>query len=366
MSSVRRRVAVLFGGRSGEHPISIRSSRYVVDSLDRQRFDLALIGIDRAGGWHLCSESQYRQLDQEVTGPDLPTVVPVPGSGGCTLIDPRRPGETVAVIDVAFPVLHGPYGEDGALQGTLEMLDVPYVGIGVLGAAVCMDKDVCKRLLRDAGIPVVPFAVVCARDWAAQPAAVLAAVADLGASLFVKPANLGSSLGVSRVTRPAELEPAISRAFALDVKVLVERAIDGREIECAVLGNDVPEASVPGEIIPGDAFYSYEDKYAAASTSQLRIPAPLTDAMRERVRDTAVRAFRALECCGMARVDFFLEKGSETLYLNELNTVPGFTSISMYPKLWAASGLPGTELASRLVELALDRHQQRRRLGTAG
>jgi len=363
MSTVRRRVAVLFGGRSGEHPISIRSSRYVVDSLDRERFELVLIGIDRRGGWHLCSESQYHQLDQEVIAEALPTVAAVPGCGGCTLVDPRRPGETVAAIDVAFPVLHGPYGEDGTLQGMLEMLDVPYVGIGVLGAAVCMDKDICKRLLRDAGIPVVPFEVVGARRWAEQPAAVIAEAARLGPSLFVKPANLGSSLGVSKVSAPADLESAIARALALDVKVLIERAIDGREIECAVLGNDAPEASVPGEIVPGEAFYSYDDKYAASSTSQLRIPAPLPDDLRQRVRDTAIRAFRVLECCGMARVDFFLETGSAALYLNELNTVPGLTSISMYPKLWAASGVTGTALVSRLIELALDRHQQRRRLG---
>lgn len=363
--SGRCRVAVLFGGRSGEHPISIRSSRYVVDSLDRQRFELVLVGIDRRGGWHLCSEAQYRQLGQEVIPDGLPTVFPVPGSGDCTLVDPRRPGESVAAIDVAFPVLHGPYGEDGALQGMLEMLDVPYVGIGVLGAAICMDKDICKRLLRDAGIAVVPFEVVNAREWAAQPAAVAARIAHLGASLFVKPANLGSSLGVSKVSNAPELESAIERALALDVKVLVERAIDGREIECAVLGNDVPDASVPGEILPGEAFYSYDDKYAATSKSELRIPAPLSDDMRQRVRETAMRAFRALECCGMARVDFFLENGSAALYLNELNTVPGFTSISMYPKLWATSGLSGPQLVTRLIELALERHHQRRRLGTA-
>jgi D-alanine-D-alanine ligase len=355
----RLRVGVMFGGRSGEHPISIRSSRYVVDSLDRDRFDLVLVGIDRAGSWQLCSEAHYRTIDREVTGTGTTRVVAVPGAGRCGLLDPDNPGRALPELDVVFPILHGPYGEDGTIQGLLDMLDVAYVGVGVLAAAVCMDKDVCKRLLRDAGLPVVPFQVVTAQRWARSPAEVCAAAEGLGLPLFVKPANLGSSLGVSRVATAAELDGAMRLALSMDTKVLVERAIDGREIECAVLGNDEPQASVPGEIVPGEAFYSFDDKYAADSAARLLIPAPLAEDLRETVRELAVRAFVALQCTGMARVDFFLEKTTARLYVNELNTIPGFTSISMYPKLWEASGVSAGMLVTRLIELALERHAVR-------
>lgn len=360
MSKQRLRVGVVFGGRSGEHPISIRSSRYVVDSLDRDRFDLVLIGIDRAGGWHLCSEAAYRGLQGEVTAAGTTPVVPLPRGGRCGLLNPQNPAASLPDLDVVFPILHGPYGEDGTIQGLLDMLDVPYVGVGVLGAAVCMDKDVCKRLLRDAGMPVVPFEVVTPRRWADDAAGVRAAAAKLGSPVFVKPANLGSSLGVARVTAPADLDAAVARAFELDSKLLIERGVDGREIECAVLGNDRPQASLPGEIEPGEAFYSFDDKYAADSQAKLLIPAPLSDALREQVRDMALRAFIALECSGMARVDFFLERGTDRLYINELNTIPGFTSISMYPKLWEASGMGARELVARLIDLALERRASRR------
>lgn len=363
MSAAKTCVGVVFGGRSGEHPISIRSSRYVVDSLDRDRFELVLVGIDRAGGWHLCSEAAYRALDQELTGTGTIPVVPVPRAGRCALLDPRNPGGLLPELDVVFPVLHGPYGEDGTIQGLLDMLDVAYVGVGVLGAAVCMDKDVSKRLLREAHIPVVPCEVVTAHRWAHEAAAVRGAAARLGTPLFVKPASLGSSLGVTKVSVAADLDDAVARALALDGKILIERGIDGREIECAVLGNDEPEASVPGEIVPGQAFYSFDDKYAADSQARLLIPAPLADDLRETVRALAVRAFRALECSGMARVDFFLERGSDRLYVNELNTIPGFTSISMYPKLWEASGVSGGQLVTRLIELALERHAARGQRG---
>jgi D-alanine-D-alanine ligase len=263
---------------------------------------------------------------------------------------------------VVFPILHGPYGEDGTIQGLLEMLGVPYVGVGVLGAAVCMDKDICKRLLRDAAVPVVPCDVVTARRWGREPASVRAAAARLGTPLFVKPANLGSSLGVSKVAALADLDAAVDRALAMDTKVLIERGIDGREIEVAVLGNDDVQTSVPGEIVPGEAFYSFDDKYAAASQARLLIPAPLTDGQVAAARDLALRAFTALSCAGMARVDLFLEKSTEQFYVNEVNTIPGFTSISMYPKLWEASGLPGRALVTQLIDLAVERHTSRRGL----
>jgi D-alanine-D-alanine ligase len=363
MSAAKPRIGVVFGGRSGEHPISIRSSRYVVDSLDRSRFELVLVGIDRAGGWHLCSEAAYRSLGEELTADGTTPVVPVPRDGRCGLLNPRDPAQALPELDVVFPILHGPYGEDGTIQGLLDMLDVAYVGVGVLGAAICMDKDVSKRLLRDAGIPVVPSEVVTARRWADDAAAVRAAALRLGNPVFVKPANLGSSLGVAKVASAADLDAVIARALSMDSKVLIEQGIVGREIECAVLGNESPQASVPGEIVPGETFYSFDDKYAADSHARLLIPAPLPDALSDAVRDMAVRAFRTLECCGMARVDFFLERGTDRLYINELNTIPGFTSISMYPKLWEASGLPGRALVTRLIELALERRAARRRLG---
>jgi len=366
MAVAKPRVGVLFGGRSGEHPISIRSSRYVVDSLDRDRFELVLIGIDRSGGWHLCPEARYREFDQEVHAAGTTPVVPVPRGTCCGLLNPNDPGQVLPELDVVFPILHGPYGEDGTVQGLLDMLDVAYVGVGVLGAAVCMDKDVCKRLLRDAGIPIVPFEVVTALRWSREADAVRAAVRQLAYPLFVKPAGLGSSLGVTKVAGATELDAAIGRALALDTKILIERGIDGREIECAVLGNETPQASLPGEIVPGETFYSFDDKYAAGSQARLLIPSPLADDVREKIRALAVRAFAVLECSGMARVDFFLEHATGQLYINELNTIPGFTSISMYPKMWEASGLSGRELVTRLIELGLERHAVRQRTARAG
>ena len=365
MTAAPRVVGILFGGRSGEHPIAIRSSQFVVESLDRRRFTPVLIGIDRAGGWHLLEEAAYWQLEGEVGAAAGRRVVPIAaGDGRCGLLDPAAPHVALPALDVVFPVLHGPYGEDGTMQGLLETFDVPYAGIGVLGAAVCMDKDVCKRLLRDAGLPIVPYVLIRAHEWAHAAPRLSAEALALGAPLFVKPASLGSSLGVTRVSEPATatFSAAVDAALAFDAKVLVERGIDGREIECAVLGNEAPRASLPGEILPGDAFYSYADKYAADSLAQTRIPAALDAATRERVRELALRAYTALECSGMARVDFFLERASGALYVNELNTVPGFTSISMYPKLWAAEGVGGTALVTRLLELGEERWATRRRL----
>lgn len=359
MTSVPR-VGILFGGRSGEHPISIRSSRFVVESLDRRRFEPVLIGIDRRGGWHLLDEEAYGALADEVAAADGRLVAPIARGGRLGFIDPEHPLDPLPEVDVVFPVLHGPYGEDGTMQGLLDTFDVPYVGVGVLAAAVCMDKDVCKRLLRDAGIGIVPYVAVTARTWRDEREAIRTAVAGLGLPLFIKPASLGSSLGVTRITDAAALDAAVEQALALDAKVLIERGIAGREIECAVLGNDAPQAAVPGEILPGEVFYSYDDKYAADSQAQTRIPAELDEATREQVRALAVRAYAALECTGMARVDFFLEHDTGALYINELNTIPGFTSISMYPKMWAAAGVDGPALVTRLLELAVERCTARR------
>jgi D-alanine-D-alanine ligase len=359
------RVGIIFGGRSGEHEISLRSARSIADAIDPVRYDVTLIGIDRTGRWHVLDERTFKRL----TDAALPSldgtgteVMLLPTPGGRDLIAPGTPAVSLGRIDVLFPVLHGTYGEDGTIQGLLELADIPYVGSGVLGSAVGMDKDVQKRLLQAAGIPVVPFLTATHRQWDVDAAAVTAAAGDIGLPLFVKPANLGSSVGITKVKTLDTLAAAVATALEYDNKVIIEQGINAREIECAVLGNDQPEASMPGEISPHAEFYSYEAKYIDASGATLRIPAPLTPTQSEAVRHLAVQAFLLLDCAGMARVDFFLDRDTDTLYVNELNTIPGFTTISMYPKLWEASGVSYTELIHRLIELALQRHAQRSRL----
>jgi D-alanine-D-alanine ligase len=361
----RLRVGIVFGGRSGEHEISLRSARSIVDAIDRGRYDVTLIGIDRTGRWHVLDEPMFQGL----TDAALPAL---DGSGTEVMLPPTPGGHDLVVrgastasldkLDVVFPVLHGTFGEDGTMQGLLELADIPYVGSGVLGSAIGMDKDVQKRLLQGAGIPVVPFVTATPRQWEADERAVMAAAAEIGLPLFVKPANLGSSVGITKVKTLDALAAGVATAFAYDNKIVIEQGINAREIECAVLGNDAPEASLPGEICPHAEFYSYEAKYVDRAGATLRIPAPLTPTQTAAVRDLAVQVFLALDCAGMARVDFFLDRDTDTLYVNELNTIPGFTTISMYPKLWEASGVPYTELIHRLIDLALQRHAQRSRL----
>lgn len=358
--SARIRVGVLFGGRSCEHEISILSARNVLAALDRTRFEPVLIGVDRAGRWLLQKEAFLLQSGDDPRRVGLQAVAPsvsLDHDDG-TLV--TRDG--VSRVDVIFPVLHGPHGEDGCVQGLLELAGIPYVGAGVLGSAVGMDKDVMKRLLRDAGIPVAPFRTLRRHVFEQDPDAVCAMASELGFPLFTKPANLGSSVGVRRVKDPGELREALAHAFRFDEKVLAEKAIVGREIEVSVLGNRVPMASVPGEILveSGDGFYSYDAKYVDEKGARLCIPAKLGDDETQRVQELAVRTFLALECSGLARVDCFLdEKG--TFLVNEINTLPGFTSVSMYPKLWEASGMTSSELVARLIELALERHAERAR-----
>jgi D-alanine-D-alanine ligase len=269
-------------------------------------------------------------------------------------------------LDVVFPVLHGPYGEDGTVQGLLELANVPYVGAGVLGSAVGMDKAVMKTLFAAAGLPIVGHQVVLRHEWRQAAPAVIARVArELSYPVFVKPANLGSSVGISKAKSDEEFTSAMQLALQFDRKIVIEAAVpDAREIECAVLGNDTPEASVPGEIVPGREFYDYEAKYLDEGSKAI-VPAPLRDDQREAVRKMAIAAFRAVDGAGMARVDFLLERGRETLYLNEVNTIPGFTTISMYPKMWEASGLSYPELIDRLIRLALERHAEKQQLRTS-
>ena len=364
----KTRVIILFGGRSAEHEISLLSARNVVSALDRTRFEPVLIGIDREGRWHRESERTLaaaagspRGLALDPAAPAIAIEEGLVGAGGGGLA-----GLAAGADTVVFPVLHGTYGEDGTMQGLLELAGVGYVGAGVLGSAVGMDKDVAKRLLRDAGIPIVDFALVTAAGMRADPAAALAPAQALGYPLFVKPANAGSSVGVTKVPAPAALEPAVRAALQFDRKVLIERAVDAREIECAVLGNDDPIASVPGEIVVHhrDGFYSYDAKYVDADGASWKIPAELPAETAARVRALSVATFRALDLAGMARVDFFLARDTGALYVNEVNTIPGFTAVSMYPKMWQASGLSPTDLVTRLIELAIERRDARRSLKT--
>ncbi len=361
------RVIILFGGRSAEHEVSLLSARNIFLALDRNRFDALLVGIDKQGRWRVEPEATLlnakgdpRDLRLSAVGAEVS--VPVRPTAG-TAVDGAA---MLTRDDVVFPVLHGTYGEDGTAQGLFELADVAYVGAGTLGSAIGMDKDVSKRLLAQAGLPVVPWQTISAVAFARDPVAVHARVAPLGYPLFVKPANAGSSVGVTRVSTPADLDGALRTAFAFDQKALVETAIDAREVECAVLGNDDPQASLPGEIIikHRDGFYSYDAKYVDPDGADFRIPADIPAATSARLQDLAVDTFRALELSGMARVDFFIDRASGAVYINEVNTIPGFTAISMYPKMWEASGVPAQILVSRLIDLAIERRRARRALKT--
>jgi D-alanine-D-alanine ligase len=319
---MKLRVAVLYGGRSGEHEVSIRSAQSIMEAMDRSKYEVIPYFISQEGKWS--------------PGP----ILPEPGAA--------------AGIDVVFPVLHGTFGEDGTIQGILELADLPYVGAGVLGSSIAMDKEVMKRLCRERDLPVVEYLVLSRSDLDAE-----AVCRRFAFPLFVKPANLGSSVGISKARNCAELSAALALAAQYDRKVIVERAIEGPELECSVMGNDEPVASLPCEILPSRAFYDYEDKYIL-DQARFKVPAELAAEQIEAVRRLAVECYRAVECSGMARVDFLLEDATGRLYINEINTIPGFTSISMFPKMWEHSGLPYPKLIDRLIELALERHQQKK------
>ncbi|HWO07676.1 MAG TPA: D-alanine--D-alanine ligase family protein [Candidatus Paceibacterota bacterium] len=331
------RIAVLFGGKSAEHEVSILSARNVVRALDRRKYDIGTVCIDTKGVWKYAKES---------------------------LLETGRRVEDIFgflhTFDVVFPVLHGPFGEDGTVQGLLKLADVPFVGAGVLGSAVGMDKDVMKRLLRDAGIPIARFAVVHSHE----KIRFADAKKKLGLPMFVKPANLGSSVGVSKVRNEKEFNAALRHAFEYDTKILVEEFVDGREIECSVLGNERPVASVPGELVLNSEFYSYEAKYLDPEAMIPQIPAHLPKKRVKEIQRMAVLVFKTLCCEGMARVDFFVTKLGKVL-VNEINTIPGFTSISMYPKMWEEWGMPYPKLIDTLIRLAIERHEKEKRLKTS-
>lgn len=381
----RLRVGVIYGGRSGEHEVSIASAASILKHLDRDRYEAVAIRIDKDGRWQLpdrtpTAASASEVLEQARAQGARPArigretlMLARPGDEALLTIEHAGDGEAAggAVVhalglDVVFPVLHGPYGEDGTVQGLLELANIPYVGPSVLGAAVGMDKGVMKTLFGAHGLPQAKYLVVMKREWETSRADVQDRVIQtLGLPVFVKPANLGSSVGISKARDEAEFGPAMDLAASYDRKLVIEAAVpDAREIECAVLGNDDPQVSVPGEIIPAAEFYDYKAKYLDAS-SNLLIPAPVTEAQRTKLQRLALDAYRAVEGAGMARVDFLVDRKRGRIYLNEVNTIPGFTTVSMYPKLWEASGLPYANLLDRLIELALERHADKQRLRTS-
>ncbi len=352
----RTRVGIIFGGTSSEHEVSLQSAKNILDALDRERYEPVLVGIDKQGQWHLLQPEAFLLNADDPSRislrPSGTTLVLQPGASQAQLQPVNAPA-ALAQIDVVLPIVHGPLGEDGALQGLLRMAGLPFVGSSVLGSAAAMDKDVAKRLLRDAGLSVAPW--VCIRRHQAAEVDVTALIAQLGLPLFVKPANQGSSVGVSKVKDAEGFAAALELALRHDHKVLVESAVAGREIECAVLGNAQPQASVCGEVVVHDEFYAYDTKYLNAAGADVVVPAAIDAGSQSRIQQIALQAYQALECAGMARVDVFLGADGK-ITINEINTLPGFTRISMYPKLWGASGLGYTALITRLIELALERH----------
>jgi len=393
------RVGILFGGRSGEHEVSLLSAASVFNAIDKNKYEVVPIGITKAGHWATPADAERSLQGKRRSGdpsaqthlragdPEATPGAAVLATGEAVVVPPepqshggslaafqtdaashalvRRASDRAINVDVIFPVLHGTFGEDGTIQGLLELADMPYVGAGVLGSAAGMDKDIMKSLFRGAGLPIVKHLTFLRSDWEATPKKIQTLVeSKLKYPVFVKPANLGSSVGISKAHDRKELGPAIKEAAKFDRKIVIEQGVGGRqkarEIECSVLGNDKPEASVPGEIVPSTEFYDYNAKYLDEG-SQLIIPAKLSKSETKKVQQLAIGAFKAVDCSGLARVDFLMEPKSRKIYLNEINTMPGFTSISMYPKLWAASGVSYPELIEKLIELGLERHEEKKR-----
>jgi D-alanine-D-alanine ligase len=388
------RVGVLFGGRSGEHEVSLLSAASVVNAIDKEKYEVVPIGITKDGRWLTAAaaeallqgkphdESKHlRAGDPEATpgaavlaSGEAVVVPPEPVHSASRSLTPfqsdatalRRAADRAINVDVIFPVLHGTFGEDGTIQGLLELADIPYVGAGVLGSAAGMDKDIMKSLFRAAGLPIVKHVTILRSDWDADPKKTEKIIdRSLKYPVFVKPANLGSSVGISKARTKKELGPAIYEAAKFDRKIVIEQGVGGakhkaREIECSVLGNDRPQASVPGEIVPIKEFYDYAAKYLDEG-SELIIPAKLTKPEMKKVQELAMRAFQAVDCAGLARVDFLMDPKTRKLFVNEINTMPGFTAISMYPKLWAASGLSYSDLIDRLIQLGIERHDDKKK-----
>ena len=356
------KVGIIFGGKSAEHEVSLRSAKNVIEAIDKDKYDPILIGIDKKGKWLLGGDSKFLLNSGnskliKLNSRTSQNIALIPQGGG--RIVGLGTHQSDKSIDVAFPILHGPFGEDGTMQGLLKLANIPFVGASVLGSAVGMDKDVMKRLLRDAEIPIGKFLTIKEKNIPTYEEV----IQNLGLPFFVKPANMGSSVGVDKVSKKKDFDKAVREAFKYDRKILIEENIAGREIECSVLGNDDPIASVPGEVISDHDFYSYEAKYIDEHGAVLKIPAKLSTGIVKKVQALAIKTFKTLACEGLGRVDFFLKKNGDVL-VNEINTIPGFTSISMYPKLWEASGISYTELIDRLIQLALERFEKEQKLKT--
>lgn len=378
------RVGIIFGGRSTEHEVSLQSAKNVIEALDKSKFEPVLIGIDKTGRWQLTDSANYLlnadnpKLIKINYSNNPVTLIPDQSSTRLIQLDPNNltvQQHKNLSVDVVFPILHGPLGEDGTIQGLLKLFNVPFVGCSVLGSAIGMDKDVMKRLLKDAGIPVAKFMVLKQSEYLqshprfrgndkVENMTFQTVKNDLGIPMFVKPANAGSSVGVSKVETEQEFAKAVEEAFKYDTKILIEQGIKGREIEVSVLGNEDPKVSLPGEVIPTRDFYSYDAKYIDEDGATLQIPAKLTKKQISKIQTVALNAYKVLCCEGMARVDMFLTESGEVL-VNEINTIPGFTKISMYPKLWEVSGLPYKELITKLIELAIERHKREQKLKTS-
>ena len=357
MQQRRLRIGVIYGGRSGEHEVSIESARSVLAAIDRERYEAVPIGITHEGAWHALEPSALL----EGRAADHPRLLPSADPGGRGLVGTEPSASSQEPLDVVFPLVHGTFGEDGCIQGLLELASVPYVGAGVLGSAVGMDKILMKRVFAAAGFPIVPFVDVTRYDWERRPGEVAERVsAIVGYPCFVKPANLGSSVGISKVADRASLDVALDVAAQFSSRLVVERGLQVRDFECGVLGNDAPAASLVGEVKVARDFYDYEAKYHDERT-HLTVPAEIPADVAERIRGMAVDAFRAIGAAGMARVDFFRTDPGGEIYLNEINTIPGFTPMSAYPRLWAATGVPYADLIDRLITLALERHEDEAR-----
>ena len=387
------RVGILFGGRSGEHEVSLLSAASVLNAIDKSKYEVVPIGITKEGRWLTADHAERLLTGKSVDeprhlragDPDATPGAAVLAKGEAIVVPPepvhrptgslapfetdshqRRASDRAINVDVIFPVLHGTFGEDGTIQGLFELADLPYVGAGVLGSAAGMDKDVMKALFRAAALPIVKHVTLLRGDWQANPKKTEKTVTNaLKFPVFVKPANLGSSVGISKARTPRELGPAIYEAAKFDRKIVIEEGVGGakrkaREIECSVLGNDHPKASVPGEIVPGQEFYDYSAKYLDEG-SELIIPAKLTKSETRKIQDLAIKAFQAVDCAGLARVDFLMDPKTRRIYINEINTMPGFTAISMYPKLWAATGLGYADLIDSLIQLGIERHQEKKK-----
>jgi D-alanine-D-alanine ligase len=363
-------VGVVFGGRSGEHEVSLMSARGVMNAIDQEKYRVVPIGITKNGHWLASGDPMRALASGELAVSERAALLAEPSESTLVRWGPKEQDQSLTgfemgQLDVIFPILHGPYGEDGTIQGLLELADIPYVGAGVAASAVGMDKGLFKDLMQAHGLPVTRHVVIKRKTWESNPEDVITQIeADIGYNCFVKPANLGSSVGISKAHNRVDLRQALDEAAYYDRKLLVEVAVDAREIEVSVLGNDEPIASVPGEIVPSNEFYDYAAKYLDGE-SELLIPAPIPPETAELVRHLALEAYCAIDCAGMARADFLLDRHSHKVYVNEVNTLPGFTPISMYPKLWEASGISYTELIDRLIQLALERHADKQRSATS-